>query len=116
MEANINIDRCAKMSELLEENIHIFNKMVEDNKAPDLRNKNLSGLDLRKAKLNGLDLSGSYLRNTNLKGMDLTGCNLHGASIHNAAISGVLFPENLPAEEILMSVRYGTRMRTFPKK
>ena len=105
------------MVELIDENnVDAFNKMVEDNKAPDLRDKNLSGLDLSKANLKGLDLSGSYFRNTNLKGLDLTGCNLQGASIHNARISGVLFPEDLSPDEIIMSVTYGTRMRVFPKK
>ena len=115
MNDSLTIDKHPKMTELLEEYIDEFNKMVDKNEPPDLRNKNLSSLDLRKAKLKGLDLSGCYFRNANLKGLDLTGCNLHGASLHNATISGVLFPENLPVEEILMSVNYGTRMRAFPK-
>ena len=113
----INIETYPRMAELFDENnIDVFNKMVEDNNPPDLRDKNLAGLDLSKANIKGLDLSGSYLRNTNLKGLDLTGCNLQGASIHNARISGVLFPENLPPDEIIMSVKYGTRMRVIPKK
>ena len=113
----IHINRCPKLTELLDENIDIFNKLVENNEeVPDLRNKNLSGLDLSNAMLKGLDLSGSYLRNANLRGVDLTGCNLQGASIRNARINGTLFPEDLSAEEIIMSVTYGTRMRTFPKK
>ena len=111
-----NIDTYPRMVEFFDENVDVFNKMVEDNNPPDLRNKNLSGLDLSRANLRGLDLSGSYLRNTNLKGLDLTGCNLQGASIHNARINGVLFPENLSPDEIIMSVKYGTRMRVLPPK
>ena len=115
METNISIDKCPKMLELFEDNIDVFNKMVDNNEPPDLRNKNLSGMDLSKAKLKGLDLSGSYLRNANLRGLDLTGCNLQGVSIRDAKVSGVLFPENLSAEEIKLSLKYGTRMRVLSK-
>ena len=100
-----------KMGLLFEENLDEFNSMVEKGSPPDLRNCNLSGLDLRKANLKGLDLSGSYLRSSNLRGLDLTGCNLQGASLQGTLISGALFPENIAAEEIMLSVKYGTRMR-----
>ena len=86
--------------------------MVEEGRAPDLRNCNLSNLDLRNAKLNGLDLSGCYLRNTNLRGLDLTGCNLNGASLQGALISGAWFPKNISVDEIRLSVQFGTRLRT----
>lgn len=103
-----------KVELLFEENIESFNKLAAEKKAPDLRNTNLSGLDLRKAHLKGLDLSGAYLRNTNLRGLDLTGCNLHGVSLQGALISGALFPEDVPVDEIRLSVEYGTRIRTSP--
>jgi len=38
---------------------------------------------------------------------------LDGASIGGAKISGTLFPRNLDAEEITLSLVHGTRMRTF---
>ncbi len=98
---------------LFEENLDRFNQLVEQGQAPDLRNQNLSGLDLRRARLRGLDLSGSYLRNTNLRGVDLSGCNLSGASMEGAKISGAWLPDNVTAEEVRMSVELGTRIRTF---
>jgi len=97
---------------LFEENLDKFNSMVENGSPPDLRDCNLRGLDLRKANLKGLDLSGSYLRSSNLRGVDLTGCNLQGASLQGTLISGALFPGNIAADEIMLSVKYGTRMRT----
>ena len=97
---------------LFDEQIEEFNRLAEAGKAPDLRGANLSGLDLRQAKLTGLDLSGCYLRGANLSGLDLTGCNLRGASLRGAIVSGTLFPDNLRADEIRLSVEFGTRMRT----
>ena len=100
-----------KFELLQEENVDRFNSLVEAGQAPDLRNSNLSGLDLRQATLKGLDLSGCYFRGTNLSGLDLSGCNLYGASLRSANISGVLFPGNIPADEIRLSVDLGTRIR-----
>jgi hypothetical protein len=108
---NIEMRRKPKMGLLFEENVDKFNTMVEKGSPPDLQDCNLSGLDLRKANLKGLDLSGAYLRGSNLRGLDLTGSNLRGASMQGALISGALFPENIPGEEIMLSVKYGTRMR-----
>ena len=112
MSENVEMRLRPKLEMLFEENIPEFNKMVEQGHPPDLRNTNLSGMDLRNAKLKGLDLSGCYLRGANLRGLDLTGCNLHGSSMQGAFISGALFPDNVPVEEIRLSVEYGTRIRT----
>ena len=112
MEKNTEIRAIPKVELLFEENIETFNRLVEEGKAPDLRNANLSGIDLRKAHFKGLDLSGCYLRNTNMRGMDLTGCNLQGASLQGAQISGAMFPDNVSMKEIEASVEYGTRIRT----
>jgi hypothetical protein len=43
--------------------------------------------------------------------MDLRKVDLDGASIHNARIGGTYFPVNIPAGEIELSVKHGTRMR-----
>lgn len=43
--------------------------------------------------------------------MDLSSAKLAGASIHGAKISGVYFPVDLSADEILMSLEHGTRLR-----
>jgi uncharacterized protein YjbI with pentapeptide repeats len=100
-----------KVELLFEENIEKFNKLAAEGKAPDLRNTNLSNMDLRQARLKGLDLSGCYLKGADLRGIDLSGCNLQGASMEKAKISGCLFPDNVAMEEIKFSVEYGTRIR-----
>jgi hypothetical protein len=41
--------------------------------------------------------------------MDLAGC-----SLFHAKVSGTLFPSNLDADEIRLSLEQGTRMRTRP--
>ena len=107
-----DISRLPKERLLFEDNRDEFNRLVQAGQAPDLRGANLSGLDLRGAELAGLDLSGAYMRGTNLSGVDLTGCNLAGASMRYALISGTLFPVDVAAEEIRLSLEHGTRIRT----
>jgi uncharacterized protein YjbI with pentapeptide repeats len=96
---------------MFEENAGEFNKLVAQGKAPNLTCQNLSDLDLRAFNLATADLRGCYLRGANLSGLDLSGANLDGASIKNAQISGCLFPKNLPACEIQLSLNHGTRIR-----
>jgi uncharacterized protein YjbI with pentapeptide repeats len=80
---------------------------------------NLSGCDFRHLNLqglntSGLDFSNSYFRQADLRGIDFSGCDsLDGASIHGAKISGVYFPKEIRAEEILLSLEHGTRMRYY---
>ena len=110
-EAPQEIRNIPKVELLFEENIDKFNRMAAEGKAPDLRNTNLSSLDLRKAQLRGLDLSGCYFKSADLRGVDFSGCNLQGASMEKAKISGCLFPENVAIDEVLNSVEYGIRIR-----
>ncbi|HHJ52773.1 MAG TPA: pentapeptide repeat-containing protein [Caldithrix abyssi] len=77
---------------------------------------NLSGLDFRGSDLRGLNADGLNLSNSKFKQADLRGinfstANLAGASLYGAKISGCLFPESIGAQEIMMSVQYGTRLR-----
>ena len=73
----------------------------------DYRHLNLQGLET-----SGLDFSNCYFRQTDLRGIDFSNCaTLDGASIHGAKISGVLFPKELSANEILLSLEHGTRLR-----
>ncbi len=51
------------------------------------------------------------LRHGDMRGVDFSHTNLEGASINGAKISGTLFPKELRAEEILLSLQHGTRMR-----
>lgn len=88
-----------------------FNHARTEGQSCDLRGTDLRGVDLRKAAVRGLDLSDCYLRQADLRGLDLTETVLAGASISGAKISGALFPVELTAEEITLSLTHGTRMR-----
>lgn len=75
--------------------------------ACDFRHINLQGLDAK-----DLDLSDSYFRQADLRGIDFSQCaSIEGSSIHGAKISGVRFPDELSADEILLSLEHGTRLR-----
>jgi uncharacterized protein YjbI with pentapeptide repeats len=106
-----DIKRQPKPQLLYEENREEFNALVEEGKIPDLHNQNLSDLDLRGFDLRRTNLSGAYMRGVNLGGQDLSGADLSGASIRGATVSGCLFPKDLPADEIRMSIEHGTRIR-----
>ena len=94
-----------------EENREKFNELAAQGKIPHLQNQNLANLDLRWYDLSNMDLSGSYMRGANLSGMDLRGANLSGVSLKDAKVSGCYFPQDLPAEEIRLSLEFGTRVR-----
>jgi len=69
------------------------------------------GIDLRGIHADNIDFSNCYFRQTDLRGIDFTHTNLSGASIHAAKISGVYFPNTFSADEIMMSLLHGTRLR-----
>ncbi|MDQ6950107.1 MAG: pentapeptide repeat-containing protein [Mariprofundales bacterium] len=94
-----------------EERIDEANRLLKQGETADF-----SGTDFRTLKLRGLDVDGhdfshSYFRQADLRGLDLTSCNLEGISLHLALIHGTYFPDNIDASEIMMSVKYGTRIR-----
>jgi uncharacterized protein YjbI with pentapeptide repeats len=95
---------------LLEGKFEEFNRLAQED-PPDLESVDLRGVDLRSADLQHANLRGAYLRNTDLRGVDLLYADLDGASIHAAKIGGVRFPRHIPADEILLSLREGTRLR-----
>ncbi len=98
---------------LREGKIDEFNRKIEELGRPaDLKGAKLRNADLREANLRGANLEGAYLRSTDLRGVDLREANLEGASIRGARISGVYFPRNVSPEEIILSLQYGTRIRT----
>lgn len=88
-----------------------FNARFEGVANLELKNFDFRNVDLRGLEITNIDLSGSYFRQADLRGLDLSACNLDRASIHGAKISGVLFPKELCAQEILLSLQFGTRMR-----
>ena len=111
----MDIKRAQRPKELFEENRENFNADVARGLKPDFRGQNLSDMDLTGFDLHNADLSGAYLRGTTLRGVNLSNANLNGASLRGARVSGCLFPLDLPADEIVMSLEKGTRIR-HPKK
>ncbi len=98
---------------LRDENIEEFNKRKEvgetcDFVCADFRNLKLTGINA-----DGIDFSGSYFRSCDLRGVDFSLSKMEGTSIHDAQISGALFPTALRAEEISLSLNHGTRMRYY---
>jgi hypothetical protein len=43
--------------------------------------------------------------------VDLSEAKLDGASMKDAKVSGVMFPRDLPSDEIMMTLAHGTRIR-----
>ncbi|WP_165857484.1 pentapeptide repeat-containing protein [Marinobacter sp. JSM 1782161] len=78
---------------------------------PSFAHGDFRGLDLRGLDARDLDLSNAYFRGADLRGIDFSDSQLEGASIAGAQISGCLFPRALHADEIVMSLNHGTRMR-----
>jgi len=89
-----------------------FRRLTADQKQIDFSNTDLRGTDLRKVDLSKIVLTGAYLKECDLRGQDMRHMNLSGVSIHGAKIGGVYFPDDLEANEIVMSVSMGTRLRT----
>jgi len=96
---------------LREGRIDEFNQRAAAGEPCDLTECDFRGLDLRGWKVDGLDLSGSYFRQADLRGVDFSGARLDGASINGSKISGALFPKNISAAEITLSLEHGTRIR-----
>jgi len=101
-----------KMYQLLREGcIKEFNAKKAAGDTCDLRGCDLRGLDLRSMDADGLDFRDCYFRQSDLRGVDFSKAQMEGASINACKISGVLFPVELTASEIELSLLHGTRMR-----
>lgn len=97
---------------LREGKIDEFNQRVAAGEPVDLTSCDFRHLNLQGLQAKGLDFSNSYFRQADLRGIDFTEClSMEGASIHAAKISGVYFPKQLDANEVLLSLEHGTRMR-----
>ncbi len=101
-----------RMYQLLRDgNIKEFNAIKASGEKADLVGCDFRNVDLRGLDAQGLDFSDCYFRQADLRGVDFQQCRLEGASINAAKVSGAYFPAELSAEEITMSLVYGTRMR-----
>lgn len=96
---------------LRNEDVAAFNEARDTMDTSELRSGDYRGRDLRNMNADGLDFSGAYFRNADLSGIDFRNTNLEGASLADAKVSGVYFPKALTAEEIRLSVDFGTRLR-----
>jgi len=100
------------MYELLQqENIMEFNSRRALGESCDLRGAHLRGLDLRGLDATELDLRDAYLRGADVRGVDFRSTQLEGASLADCNISGAYFPAEISAQEIMLSVNRGTRLR-----
>jgi uncharacterized protein YjbI with pentapeptide repeats len=97
-------------------NVAEFNRRKAAGQTCDLTHCDLRSLDLRGIDTAGLDLSHCYFRNANLRGVDFTKSTLEGASLNEAKISGAYFPAELSAQEIILSVQHGARMRYMKER
>lgn len=97
---------------LRSENMEAFNAAKSrQTDLPSFAHGDFRGLDLRGMDARGLDLRHGYFRGADIRGIDFSECEMEGASIAGAKISGCFFPHALHADEIVMSLNHGTRMR-----
>jgi len=96
---------------LREDKVHAFNEGKPQEGEIDLAGGDFRGLDLRRLNPERINFTDAYFRGADLRGLDLRQVRMEGASIAHAQISGTYFPEALSADEILMSLNFGTRLR-----
>lgn len=97
---------------LREEKVKEFNAERESIESIDFHDCDFRGLNLRGLDAKGINFSGCYFRAADLRGIDFSLANMDGVSLASAQISGCLFPRNIGANEILVSVDKGIRMRS----
>jgi uncharacterized protein YjbI with pentapeptide repeats len=96
---------------LHKDDISGFNSVRPKDGSIDMVGGDFRGLDLRELNADGIDFTDAYFRSADLRGIDFRKANLEGASLGHAQISGAYFPPELSADEILMSMNFGTRLR-----
>ena len=103
---------------LIEEQIDRFNSQKPEyisSELLDFQGADLRGLNLRGLDAAGIDFRNAYFRSCDLRGIDFRQALLEGASMNRAKISGCYFAKDLCAEEIVMSLTAGTRIRCQAK-
>ncbi|MFK4751563.1 pentapeptide repeat-containing protein [Oceanobacter antarcticus] len=88
-----------------------FNQAIQQGQVCHLAGLDLRGLDLRGLLVSGMDLTDAYFRGTDLRGIDFRDCCLDGVSLVNSRVSGCYFPPAISAEELRLSLEFGTRLR-----
>ncbi len=112
MTEQVRISKDPLYQALRAENIPAFNAAKQKTSPlPSFAYCDFRGLDLRGMDASGLDFSNAYFRGADLRGIDFRNANCDGASIASTKISGCYFPKEISADEIVMSLNHGTRMR-----
>ena len=101
---------------LREGNVDEFNSKKQAGEYCNLKSCDFRSIDLQGIDAVGLDFRGAYFRMADLRGVDFRGSLLDGASINGAKISGTYFPLDISAQEILLSLEHGTRLRVKREK
>jgi uncharacterized protein YjbI with pentapeptide repeats len=97
---------------LREGKVDEFNQRIAAGEVANLQGCDFRHINLQNLQATGLDFANCYFRQADLRGVDFSACiNFEGASIHAAKISGVRFPKQIRADEILLSLEHGTRIR-----
>ena len=96
---------------LRDEHVQEFNRQRQPGTACDLSALSFRGRDLRGLDARQVNFQDAYFRDADLRGIDFREANLEGASLAHAKVSGCYFPPELSADELRLSVEYGTRLR-----
>jgi len=96
---------------LHKDDVEGFNKERPQDGLIDMVGGDFRGLDLRELNADNVDFRDAYFRSADLRGIDFRKASLEGVSLAHAQISGAYFPPELSADEILMSMNFGTRLR-----
>ena len=96
---------------LCEGDTQAFQELAASRDLIDFSYCDLGGVDLRQADIKRFVLTGARLKGADLRGLDLSGHDLSGVTLNDARVSGTLFPADLSADELRLSIRQGTRLR-----
>lgn len=102
---------------IVNEDVDTFNKICLTHDHFDLSSHSFLSVDFRKFDLSKalFNFDNCYFKSSDLRGQTLSHSSFSGASMHLARVSGVLFPDNVSAQEIELSINKGTRIRLAPE-
>jgi uncharacterized protein YjbI with pentapeptide repeats len=80
----------------------------------DLSGANLRGGQFMGCTFAGTNLEGADLKGANLSGSDLRAANLRYANLFHCSVYKAVFPDEFSPEELLLSLKEGTRLRPNP--
>ena len=96
---------------LREGKIDEVNNIIAAGGKPSFSNTDFRSMSLIGLNATGLDFSNTHFLLSDLTDLDLSTCELKGANLKGAKVCGTLFPPEIPAMQIIMSIEHGTRLR-----